>query len=159
MRSVKDAVDMANRMASGTGGRTYTEAPSVATPKPRPVSEDEYLARLYGGTPASAHQRKQWANRFAADVIRFRREGGDTEAAAVYARPVEMALCSWPEKQPGNAEERASVADAEEDVTEARYRAHPCVETARPLLRKRALDRECSMEYDREIAARFGIEL
>lgn len=138
--------------------RTHRRGPSVRIPKARPVTEDEFLGRLYGIGPATAHQRKLVANRLAADVIRFRREHGDTEGAAFYNRPMEIAMAAYPERQ-GPAELAADRADAQEDELQADYRANPCEGTARALLRKRCVERETSLAHDREIAARWGIIL
>lgn len=57
------------------------------------------------------------------------------------------------------AEHRADLADAEEDRLQALYRANPCAETARDLLRARARDRLASLDHDRELAERFGLTL
>ena len=55
------------------------------------------------------------------------------------------------------AEHRADVADAEEDRLQAEYRARPCAETARVLLRARAAVRRAEMDHDRELADRYGL--
>lgn len=122
-------------------------------------SVDLLLAREHGGKPATWHGRRfghYAVNELAAQIIRCWRAAGDTGELAEWIRPIEAALAgiSHPE-----AEKRADVADAEEDRLQAYYRANPCAETARDLLRARARERAASLDHDREIAARYGIEL
>jgi hypothetical protein len=54
---------------------------------------------------------------------------------------------------------RSAIAVAAEDDAEARFRENPCEETARGLLRRSALERQASLDRDRELAAKFGIPL
>jgi hypothetical protein len=41
---------------------------------------------------------------------------------------------------------------------EALYLANPCQETARALLRQRAVDRQNSLDHDRELAERYKLD-
>ena len=93
-------------------------------------------------------------NHLVAKIIRTWRTSGDVELVE-WCRPIEDALAgiSHPD-----AERRADVTDAEEDRLQARYRANPCAETARDLLQARARERLVSLDHDREIAARHGME-
>jgi hypothetical protein len=75
---------------------------------------------------------------------------------AEWVRPIEAALSGMSHP---DAETRADVADAEEDRFQALYRANPRAQTARDLLRARARERAASLDHDRLIAARHGIEL
>jgi hypothetical protein len=122
---------------------------------------DEALARAYGGRPATWHARRcgpQAVNLLAAAIIREWRGTGHLEELATWVTPIEEALA--PAAPAGSlARLRAALADAAEDDAEARFDANPCEETARGLLRKRAADRLASLDYDREIAARYGIGL
>jgi hypothetical protein len=95
-------------------------------------------------------------NELAAQIIRCWRIRGDAGELAEWVRPIEAALAGISQPE---AEKRADVADAQEDHLQALYRANPCVETARDLLRVRAKERAASLDHDREIAARYGIEL
>jgi hypothetical protein len=88
--------------------------------------------------------------------IRAWRAAGDLAGLAEWIRPIEEALSGDP--LPG-AEHRADLADAEEDRFQALYRANPCAETARDLLRARARDRLASLDHDRELVERFGLRL
>jgi hypothetical protein len=133
---------------------TYQPAASVEIPKD---SEDVTLARLWGCKPSSAHQRKLKVADEAADVIRVKRTAGATESLALWLRPIEEALeCRTPVANPQLA---ASKADAAEDYAEADFIANRCEATARVLLRKRAIERQTSWDYDRQIAAEFGLTL
>jgi hypothetical protein len=58
-----------------------------------------------------------------------------------------------------DAETRADVADAEEDRFQVLYQANPCAEAARDLLRARAREWAASLDHDRLIAMRHGLEL
>jgi hypothetical protein len=58
-----------------------------------------------------------------------------------------------------DAETRADVADAEEDRFQVLYQANPCAEAARDLLRARAREQAASLDHDRLIAMRHGLEL
>lgn len=122
-------------------------------------SVDLLLAREHGGKPATWHGRRfghYAVNELAAQIIRCWRIGGDAGELAEWVRPIEAALAGISQPE---AEKRADVADAQEDHLQALYRANPCVETARDLLRARAKERAASLDHDREIAARYGIEL
>ena len=122
-------------------------------------SVDLLLAREHGGKPATWHGRRfghYAVNELAARIIRCWRIAGDAGELAEWVRPVEAALAGMSHPE---AEKRADVADAEEDRLQALYRATPCAETARDLLRARAKERAASLDHDREIAARYGIEL
>jgi hypothetical protein len=122
-------------------------------------SVDLLLAREHGGRPATWHGRRfghYAVNELAARIIRCWRIAGDAGELAEWVRPVEAALAGMSHPE---AEKRADVADAEEDRLQALYRATPCAETARDLLRARAKERAASLDHDREIAARYGIEL
>lgn len=122
-------------------------------------SVDHLLAREHGGKPATWHGRRfghYAVNELAAQIIRCWRAAGDSGELAEWIRPIEAALAGMSQPQ---AEKRADVADAEEDRLQALYRANPCAETARDLLRARARERAASLDHDREIAARYGIEL
>jgi hypothetical protein len=70
--------------------------------------------------------------------------------------PIEASQCAAP--QP-NATYREATTDAEEDVLEAAFEANRCVETLRPLLRKRAQMRQASLDLDIELAAKHGLSL
>jgi hypothetical protein len=122
---------------------------------------DEALARTYGSRPATWHSRRcgpQSVNLLAAAIIREWRNTGQLEELATWVTPIEEALA--PAAPAGSAARlRAALADAAEDDAEARFDASPCEETARALLRKRAADRLASLDYDREIAGRFGLTL
>jgi hypothetical protein len=95
-------------------------------------------------------------NDLAAKIIQEWRRVGNVGELAEWVRPIEAALAGM--AQP-DAETRADVADAEEDRFQALYRANPCPETARDLLWARARERAASLDHDRLIAARYGIEL
>jgi hypothetical protein len=58
-----------------------------------------------------------------------------------------------------DAETRADVADAEEDRFQVLYQTNPCAETASDLLGARARERAASLDHDRLIAMRHGLEL
>ena len=122
-------------------------------------SVDLLLAREHGGKPATWHGRRfghYAVNELAGRIIRCWRVAGDAGELAEWVRPIEAALAGMSQPE---AEKRADVSDAEEDRLQALYRANPCTETARDLLRARARERAASLDHDREIAARYGIEL
>jgi hypothetical protein len=87
------------------------------------------------------------------------RASGDFGELAEWCAPIEAALGCTAGPHRESARLRAAIADAAEDDAEARFMGTPCAETARILLRRRAADRLASLEHDREVAARFGIEL
>jgi hypothetical protein len=158
---------MAGTSRSSESSRTSERGNMADTVAPRSErgdnghtgSVDLLLAREHGGKPATWHGRRfghYAVNELAARIIRCWRVAGDAGELAVWVRPIEAALAgmSLPE-----AEKRADVADAEEDRLQALYRANPCADTARDLLRARARERAASLDHDREIAARYGIEL
>jgi hypothetical protein len=130
---------------------TYLPGDSVG------VREDEILARLWGCKPGTAHQWKLVINHRCADVIRVRRERGADESAATYAIPIEVALAHTPVVS--QAELRADLADAREDEIQAIYRDNKTSQNAQKLLRARALERQTSLDADREIAVRHGLTL
>jgi hypothetical protein len=116
-------------------------------------------AREHGGKPATWHGRRfghYAVNELTGRIIRCWRVAGDAGELAEWVRPIEAALAGMSQPE---AEKRADVSDAEEDRLQALYRANPCAETARDLLRARARERTASLDHDREIAARYGIEL
>jgi hypothetical protein len=120
---------------------------------------DAALAREHGGKPATWHARRfghYAVNDLAAKIIREWRRVGNVGELAEWVRPIESELAGMAHP---DAETRADVADAEEDRFQALYRANPCSETARDLLRARARERASSLDHDRSIAARYGIEL
>jgi hypothetical protein len=86
------------------------------------------------------------------------RVSGDFGELAEWCRPIEAALEATSGVAGGSARLRAAIAHAAEDDAEARFMETPCPETAR-VLRRRATDRLASLEHDREIASRFGVEL
>jgi hypothetical protein len=125
-------------------------------------SVDENLAVALGGRPATWHSRRfghHAVNQLAAAIIEEWRRSGDVEELAGWVRPIEDALAAALPAGDHSPRLRAALADAEEDLAEAAYLEEPCTETARALLRRRAADRLTSLEHDREIAARHGIEL
>lgn len=109
-------------------------------------------------TPASAHQLKLRLPAYAADVIAVKRERGADESLAAWSAPIVNALEHAP-RQVENPQLVAELADCREGEAEAAYNLNPCVETARLLLRKRAVERQTSLDHDRAIAARWGISL
>lgn len=128
----------------------YLPAGSVA------VREDELLAREWGCKPGSAHQRKLRLPGDLATVIQVRQLLGAHESLAAYLAPVESAQAATP--QP-DAIHREAMTDPQEDVLQELYRADPCEQTARALIRFRAVMRQACLDADREIAARWGLTL
>jgi hypothetical protein len=125
-------------------------------------SVDENLAVAHGGRPATWHSRRfghHAVNQLAAAIIEEWRRSGNVEELAAWVRPIEDALAAALPAGDHSPRLRAALADAEEDLAEAAYLEKPCAETARSLLRRRAADRLASLEHDREIAARHGLEL
>lgn len=150
-RSAASAERMKPKVAPGTARIPYLPAGVVVG------SEDVTLGRLWGCKASTAHQRKLKVADEAADVIRVKRTAGATESLALWLRPIEEALeCRTPCPDPELA---ASRADAIEDVVEAEWRANKCEATARKLLQKRAIERQCSWDHDRALAAQYGIRL
>jgi hypothetical protein len=98
-------------------------------------------------------------NQLAAQIIVAWRASGSFEELAEWCRPIEAALGAMAGPGRESARLRAAIADAAEDDAEARFVEAPCPETARVLLRRRAADRLASLEHDREIAARYDLEL
>jgi hypothetical protein len=98
-------------------------------------------------------------NHLAAAIIKEWRQSGDQEEFACWVRSIEMALEVVGNSAGKSPRLRAALADAIEDEAEAHYVENPCRETAQNFLRKRALDRRASLEYDLEIAARYGLTL
>ncbi len=143
---------MPENMRRGRPAITYLPGRSVG------CREDEILARLWGCKPSSAHQRKLRVAAECADVIRVKRDAGATDSLAVWLRPIEDALAHQRPVE-GNPELSAARADCAEDDQEAIYRAEPTEGNARLLLRKRAMERQASLDHDRVIAARHGITL
>lgn len=140
------------------GPRNYRRPPSVALPKARPVREDELLSDRWGCEPSTAHGRKLALPNLVADVIEVRRQLGSLESLARWLCPIEVALA----RQPDSAlcpELQADRTDAHEDDAQSLYRANPCQDTARVLLRKRASERMASLDHDRAIAERWGLTL
>jgi hypothetical protein len=121
---------------------------------------DLALARAHGGKPATWHARRYGhaaANVMVARIVRAWRRCGDVAELATWLAPIEEAIAVAPAG--GSRQLRAALADAAEDAAEARFLVDPNPETARELLRARAAERLHSLEHDREIAERFGIEL
>lgn len=143
---------MGKRLRHRQTSLTYLPGASVK------MREDEILARLWGCQPASAHQRKLRLPELVADVIRVRREAGHLESLADYLRPIEVAVAHHA-PETAEAELMADRADATEDDCQALYRANPCEDTARTLLRKRALERQTSLDHDQRIAEQWGMAL
>jgi hypothetical protein len=143
---------MRRRMRRRHTSLTYLPEASVA------MREDELLARRWGCKPPSAHQRKLRLVRELVDVVEVKREMGALESLALYVRPFENAMAhqAVPEE---HTELRAALADCSEDEAEATYRAFPTEANARLLLRKRALERQTSLDHDRAIAGKHGIVL
>ena len=130
---------------------------SLAVPvREAPEREDEALGVLWRVKPATAHQLKLNAARYAADVIRYRRATNNHDAAARYSAPLEEVMAALPCPEP---ELREGVKDAEEDVLETRYRLNKCPETARPLILKRMEYLGAMMDDTRRIAALHEIQL
>lgn len=122
---------------------------------------DECLAREHGGRPSTGHGRRYGhaaVNVHASHIIRAWRQCGDLAELAAWLAPIEAALAHRPSAE-GSARLRAALADEDEDRLEALYVANPCAETARALLRQRAVDRGASLDHDREIASRHGLTL
>jgi hypothetical protein len=134
----------------------YRERLSGAIPKP--AREDEILGLRWGCQPGTAHQRKLQLPHLLADVVEVRRDLGALESLAFYLTPLENAMAHRVVRAPC-AELLADRADAQEDIQQAEFRANPCEDTARALLRKRAMERQTSLDHDREIAAKWGIVL
>jgi len=123
---------------------------------------DEALAREHGGKPATWHSRRfgpHAVNDLAAAIIRQWRLCGDLAELAEWIRPIEEALAHESHPFPESPMLRAAIADVSEDDAEARFRENPCEETARVLLRRSALERQASLDRDRELAATYGIPL
>ena len=123
---------------------------------------DETLACEHGGRPATWHSRRfgpQAVNLLAAAIIAEWRRSGNVAELAEWCRPLEEAMAGALPAGEISPRLRAAVADANEDLAEASYMECPCAEHARQLLRKRAADRLASLEHDREIASRHGIDL
>lgn len=93
-----------------------------------------------------------------ARVARELRKRGDLEAYGAWVRGIEEAGAAGPARTT-NCYVTQAEADAAEDCAEARFLADPSEETARALLRKRAADRQASLDHDRELAAAFGLTL
>ena len=130
---------------------------SLAVPvREAPEREDEALGVLWRVKPATAHQLKLNAARYAADVIRYRRATNNHDGAARYAAPLEEVLAALPCPEP---ELRECVKDAEEDRLETIYRMNKCPETARPLILKRMEYLGAMMDDTRRIAALHGVTL
>jgi len=123
---------------------------------------DEELAREHGGKPATWHSRRfgpHAVNDLTAAIIRKWRLSGDLAELAEWVRPIEEAMAHESHPLPQSPMLRAAIADASEDDAEARFRENPCEETARVLLRRSALERQASLDRDRELAATYGIPL
>jgi hypothetical protein len=123
---------------------------------------DEALAREHGGKPATWHSRRfgpHAVNDLAAAIIRQWRTSGNLGELAEWVRPIEEAMAHESHPLPESQMLRAAIADASEDDAEARFRENPCEETARVLLRRSALERQASLDRDRELAATYGIPL
>jgi hypothetical protein len=123
---------------------------------------DDALAREHGGKPATWHSRRfgpHAVNDLAAAIIRQWRLSGDLAELAEWVRPIEEAMAHESHPFPQSPMLRSAIADAAEDDAEARFRENPCEETARVLLRRSALERQASLDRDRELAAKFGIPL
>jgi hypothetical protein len=121
---------------------------------------DASLARENGGKASTWHGRRfghAAVNVMAARIIRTWRRCGDLAELGQWLAPIEDALAAAPAA--GSRQLRAALADAHEDSAEALYLANPCPDTARHLLRSRAADRLASLDHDREIAQRFGLDL
>lgn len=140
---------------NGTAGHNRGGLP--VSMREAPEREDEALALLWGlRSPATAHQAKLKAARYAADVIRYRRATGNHDGAARYSTPLEEVMAALPCPEP---ELREGVKDAEEDRLETIYRLNKCQETARPLILKRMEYLGAMMDDTRRIAAKEGIQL
>jgi hypothetical protein len=87
------------------------------------------------------------------------RELGELDSLAVWIRPIEDAMGARLPAGQVARRLRAALADAAEDLAEARFTEQPCEATARELLKQRAADRLASLEHDREIAAKYGLAL
>ncbi len=143
---------MRPRMRHRHTSLTYLPLASVA------CREDEILARRWGCKPASAHQRKLRCRDDVVDVIEVKREAGAWDSLISYVEPIANALAH--QSSPAtDAELRAALADCDEDGAEASYRAEPSDANARLLLRQRARERQTSLDHDRVLAARHGIQL
>lgn len=120
------------------------------------VREDELLALEWGCKESTAHQRKIRAMADVVTVILVKRRIAAHDSLAGYIRPIENATAAAP--QP-DALHREKLCDAEEDCLQAEYDRNPSEQTARALLRKRAVMRQASLDHDREVAALYGIVL
>lgn len=148
---------MGERIAHRTAPIHYQTARSVAHRE----SVDEALARLHGGTPGSWHQKRFGRAPVNIDTARIAaelRRRGDLEGYGRWMLAIEDVTerGACPDVNPHLT---SAIEDAVEDVAEAQFNARPCEETARALIRKRAADRQASLNDDREIAARFAIQL
>jgi hypothetical protein len=136
-------------------------APAFNLPDPVSASvresprEDEELGALWGCTPKAAHTLKTHAARRAADVIRLRRAKQDYDGAARYAAPLEEVMSALPCPEP---EKREEISDGTEDVRQGEWRANPCEQTLRALLRARATMRQASLDHDRALVAQAPAE-
>ena len=81
---------------------------------------------------------------------------GMTDKLAELMAPIEASQSAAPQ---ADAVHREALTDAEEDVLQSLFNAHRCVETLRPLLRKRAQMRQASLDLDQEHATEFGLTL
>lgn len=148
-RLSKGRADMAARMPYRSAGR---EKATVASASMR-------LHQMFGDSPAT------WENRMYGAASCYQRVAqingalralGLEDKLAELMLPVEMSLAGAPVP---DALHRENLTDAEEDVLQEAFRFHPSEQTARALLRKRAVSRAASLDHDREIAERFGIAL
>jgi hypothetical protein len=113
--------------------------------------------QLHGESAQTWEQRISGDFKRLALIIGTMRMMGALELLTEKMMPVELAL--GPGYQPEKALHREATTDAEEDVLQAAYVEKPCEQTARALLRKRATMRAASLDHDREIAARHGLNL
>lgn len=117
-------------------------------------TEDDLLGERWHMKNTSAHQHKLRLPADLVDVIEVKQMVGALDSLACYVRPIERAMAAAPRS---DAEYREEATDADEDRAQADYRRNPCVETARPLLRIRAVMRQASMDHDLQIATRWGL--
>lgn len=137
--------------------------PYRATPIKRPTLQSACV-RLHDLHGEAA---KSWENRMCGEGSDYQRvarmnlvlrELGMLDKVAELMAPVEASIAGAA-CTAGTERTRERVTDAEEDVLQARYEDDPSAETARPLLQKRAVMRQASLDDDAAIAQRHRMTL
>jgi hypothetical protein len=128
----------------------------------RPVTVDRVclmLSERWGDSPAT------WANRMHGQASDYRQvarmntvlcEVGMAAKVAELMAPVDASVECL---HVATDEHEEAMTDAVEDVKQSAFRADPCVETARALLRCRAQMRKAALADDARIAKMYGLVL